>query len=511
MCKWLGYGTQNEKSAADNLLCRREFSFTIAEDVYIRYLSYENADALRKVRPNPNAHPKEVPVIVPRRKHHDAFCAQGLCDQLPHKIDIGAVFTADPRDHKKFKLFEPVQREFLIDIDLTDYEFLDCDVKKIETCDRCWPIMALAARALNQILVKDFGFEHLLFVYSGRRGIHCWVCDTRARVMPNDVRSAVADYLSPKLNAATGRLSIAQPMHPSLRRSMAEAPPLAVPEVGPLASSVPAWQLWLASKPHLQNPASKPRLQSRPLPISRPSTPLGAARTTTSSSPSSRRPSWGASQRAASASSTRRPARCDCSTCSGTTTSRPVSSRAGVGGPAPRRWPRLHLQAALSLHPACAQPAPSLHPRPLPQHTPPPHSPPPLQALLLQTLLPQTPSARPRPLQALPCTRAGPSSSAAVGHACPHPTCPHPGCAQSGLEKWNNLVKHVHGKKNRALSSVLDEIIFSYTFPRLDVNVSKGMNHLLKSPWACHPKTGRVCVPIDAAMADKFEPWTVWP
>ena len=69
----------------------------------------------------------------------------------------------------------------------------------------------------------------------------------------------------------------------------------------------------------------------------------------------------------------------------------------------------------------------------------------------------------------------------------------------------------MHGKKNRALSSVLDEIIFSYTFPRLDVNVSKGMNHLLKSPWACHPKTGRVCVPIDAATADKFEPWTVWP
>ena len=143
------------------------------------------------------------------------------------------MFTADPRDHKKFKLFEPVQREFLIDIDLTDYEFLDCDVKKIETCDRCWPIMALAARVLNQMLVKDFGFEHLLFVYSGRRGIHCWSCDTRARVMSNDVRSAVADYLTPKLNEKTGRLSIAQPMHPSLRRSMAEAPPLAVPEVGP--------------------------------------------------------------------------------------------------------------------------------------------------------------------------------------------------------------------------------------------------------------------------------------
>ena len=110
----------------------------------------------RCARP-PTPPPRQAPVIVPRREHRVAFCAQDLCKKLPYKIDIGAVFTADPRDHKKFKLFEPVQREFLIDIDLTDYEFLDCDVKKIETCDRCWPIMALAARVLNQILVKDFG------------------------------------------------------------------------------------------------------------------------------------------------------------------------------------------------------------------------------------------------------------------------------------------------------------------------------------------------------------------
>merc|ERR1719491_2489149 len=40
MCRWLGYGTEKEKSAADNLLCRREFSFTTGDDVYIRYLSY---------------------------------------------------------------------------------------------------------------------------------------------------------------------------------------------------------------------------------------------------------------------------------------------------------------------------------------------------------------------------------------------------------------------------------------------------------------------------------------
>ncbi|KAL5074582.1 hypothetical protein RYX36_013566 [Vicia faba] len=39
--------------------------------------------------------------------------------------------------------------------------------------------------------------------------------------------------------------------------------------------------------------------------------------------------------------------------------------------------------------------------------------------------------------------------------------------------------------------------------------VSKHMNHLLKAPFCVHPKTGRVCVPIDQNRCDEFDPTTV--
>ena len=56
------------------------------------------------------------------------------------------------------------------------------------------------------------------------------------------------------------------------------------------------------------------------------------------------------------------------------------------------------------------------------------------------------------------------------------------------------------------LTAAVEDIIRQYTYPRLDAEVSKHRNHLLKAPSCVHPKTGRVCVPVDPDHIDDFNP-----
>ncbi|CAF0897308.1 unnamed protein product [Rotaria sordida] len=48
--------------------------------------------------------------------------------------------------------------------------------------------------------------------------------------------------------------------------------------------------------------------------------------------------------------------------------------------------------------------------------------------------------------------------------------------------------------------------MFEYCYPRLDANVTKGMNHLLKSPFTVHPKTDRISIPINLNSLRYFDP-----
>ena len=64
----------------------------------------------------------------------------------------------------------------------------------------------------------------------------------------------------------------------------------------------------------------------------------------------------------------------------------------------------------------------------------------------------------------------------------------------------------IEKSRKAAYTTLVDEVMFEYCYPRLDANVTKGMNHLLKSPFSVHPKTGRISIPIALNSLGSFDP-----
>ena len=50
-------------------------------------------------------------------------------------------------------------------------------------------------KLVKTVLEEDFGYTDLLFVFSGRRGAHCWVSDPEAQDLTNEQRTAILEYI----------------------------------------------------------------------------------------------------------------------------------------------------------------------------------------------------------------------------------------------------------------------------------------------------------------------------
>uniref|UniRef100_A0A1I7UHB6 DNA primase n=1 Tax=Caenorhabditis tropicalis TaxID=1561998 RepID=A0A1I7UHB6_9PELO len=161
--KWLQYGL-----GFGDYFNRREFAFILADDVHIRYRSYHD--------------------------EHSFFKA--LTSTNPEKLDIGAVYNHEPVNNKRHTDYQAVERELVFDIDLTDYDPIRNCCKDATVCSKCWKFMVLAVRILDFQLEDMFDFKARMWVFSGRRGVHCWVGDKKARMLNNSQRSAIATRLN---------------------------------------------------------------------------------------------------------------------------------------------------------------------------------------------------------------------------------------------------------------------------------------------------------------------------
>lgn len=337
MHAWLSYGD-------DSYFSKREFNYTLMpggnQSIYVRNQSYANLAEFR----------------------------QEMTKAAPHKIDIGAVYTHPPRLHASYgKALQAKEKELVFDVDMDDYSAVRqcCEGGKAKRlCERCWPYLHISIQVLKKALQSVFGFKQVLFIYSGRRGIHCWVADPRARKLENRARAAILDFLIVDLTFDKSGTPPMQPvfdkLHPFLQEVYNE---ILVPEFNTIIEAQglfdgpEQWDLILSFLPQSQ---------------------VGNAMRNTLS----------------------------------------------------ERWAQDKFKTS-------------------PEH------------------------------------------------------------------KWSEFVKAVEkelkadgkqrGKRQFTSDPVLD-VIFAFTYPRFDKNVSTMVNHLLKAPFCVHPGTGRVCVPLNPRTTDQFDP-----
>jgi DNA primase small subunit len=79
---------------------------------------------------------------------------------------------------------------------MTDYDGIRTCCSGAEICKGCWGFIGAAVRVLDTAVRQRFGYKHLLWVYSGRRGIHLWVSDREAMGLTDDQRRSLVDFVT---------------------------------------------------------------------------------------------------------------------------------------------------------------------------------------------------------------------------------------------------------------------------------------------------------------------------
>jgi len=132
-----------------------------------------------------------------------------------------------PKDKKTIRpgALKPVSREFVVDIDMTDYDPIRTCCSDASICRRCWAFISAAVRVLDSSIRDQFGYEHLLWVYSGRRGIHLWISDKEAMELTDGQRKAMVDWLTVVRKSEQGKQVNVRMYSTGVKGAPGELPP----------------------------------------------------------------------------------------------------------------------------------------------------------------------------------------------------------------------------------------------------------------------------------------------
>lgn len=190
--QWLSHSPKPTKD-----FTMREFAYEHRSGAYQRYQSYATLDEFKKT----------------------------VLESNPTRFEIGAVYSINPKERKNLpkNALKPLSKELVFDIDLTDYDDIRTCCSKTDICMKCWKFIKVAAEIMDAALKQDFGFKHLVWVFSGRRGAHCWISDSRARNLDEVSRRSIVEYLdvlgSKQLKMGKQSLNLKRPLHPHIQRS----------------------------------------------------------------------------------------------------------------------------------------------------------------------------------------------------------------------------------------------------------------------------------------------------
>ena len=138
----------------------------------------------------------------------------------PVKMDAGGMQSTRTNSHGDVE----ATSEMKFDIDASDYDYVRSWMSPGETgatlTQRCWVFMVAAVKVVDSILRDEFGFKHILWVYSGRRGVHAWVSDARARALFNKARVGIVSYLSMFNDGFSNPACVEWPLHPCVGKRL---------------------------------------------------------------------------------------------------------------------------------------------------------------------------------------------------------------------------------------------------------------------------------------------------